>query len=99
MFRTQLVSTISAARLNPALTFWAADASSTTPAPLQAYVGSLQPNRQARRPVIEQGRNNHGQEGQTNALRRTGHGRSLCGERFRPPAILECSDHHLPRLL
>src|SRR5690349_5111590 len=98
MFRTQLVSTISAARLNPALTFWAADASSTTPTPLQAYAGSSQPNRQARRPVIEQERNNHGHEGQINALRRTGHKRSLRGERFRAPAVLEYSDHHLPRL-
>src|SRR4051812_48740849 len=46
MFRTQLASTISAARHNPAPTFWAADASSTIPAPPQAYAGSLQPGRQ-----------------------------------------------------
>jgi hypothetical protein len=46
MFRTQLASTISAARHNPAPTFWVADASSTTPAPPQAYAGSLQPSRQ-----------------------------------------------------
>ena len=32
-------------KTNPAPTFWAADASSTTPAPPQAYAGSLQPGR------------------------------------------------------
>src|SRR5690242_477967 len=44
MFRTQLASTISAPGQHPAPTFWAADASSTTPAPPQAYAGSLQPS-------------------------------------------------------
>jgi hypothetical protein len=44
MFRTQLASTISAPGQTPAPTFWAADASSTTPMPPQAYAGSLQPS-------------------------------------------------------
>ena len=44
LFRTQLASTISAPEQTPAPTFWAADASSTTPVPPQAYAGSLQPS-------------------------------------------------------
>src|SRR6266571_4184753 len=86
MFRTQLASTISAARHNPAPTFWAADASSTTPTPPQAYAGSLQPNRPSSRPSFGPGTRNKEErdheEDQFNVLYHTGHWCSLRGNCF-----------------
>jgi hypothetical protein len=95
MFRTQLASTISAARYNPAPTFWAADASSTTPAPLQAYAGSLQPSRQNSLTlfvfsrVTQKGRVNHEQDNQKCIPGCHDHGRSLRRQRFRPAIAKE----------
>src|SRR5689334_821237 len=95
MFRTQLASTISAARHNPAPTFWAADASSTIRAPPRAYAGSLQPSRQNSLTLFvflrltQKGRVNHEQDNEKCIPGGHGRGRSLRRQRFRPAIAKE----------
>src|SRR5690242_17686415 len=95
MFRTQLASTISAARHNPAPTFWGADASSTTPTPPQAYAGLLQPSRQTSLTlfvfsrVTQKGRVNHEQEIEKHVPGSDCHSCSLRGNGFRPATANE----------